>query len=66
MLQSGERLENVAAMSSALGAESRRYAARAKDLSRQALLRQWLPVIVVGGVVLALLLLRALIGRLRG
>ena len=58
VLQSGERLEAVAAMGSALGAESRRYAARAKDLSRQALLRQWLPAIVVAVVVLVLLLLR--------
>ncbi len=59
VLQSGERLEAVAAMGSTLGAESRRYAARAKDLSRQALLRQWLPAIVVAAVVLGLLLLRA-------
>ena len=59
VLQSGERLEAVAAMGSALGAESRRYAARAKDLSRQALLRQWLPAIVIAAVVIGLLLLRA-------
>ena len=64
VLQSGERLEAVAAMGSVLGAESRRYAARAKDLSRQALLRQWLPVIAVAAVVLLLLVLRAVFGRL--
>ena len=66
VLQAGEKLEAVAAMGSALGAESRRYAARAKDLSRQALLRQWLPAIVVAAVVVGLLLLRWLVGRLRG
>jgi vesicle transport protein SEC22 len=64
VLGAGERLEAVSAMSSALSSESKRYAAKAKALSRQALLRQWAPLGVVVGVVLALLWLRWLIGRL--
>ena len=65
VLGAGERLEAVSAMSGALSLESKRYAAKAKALSRQALLRQYAPLAAVLGVVLLLLLLRWLLGRLR-
>jgi len=65
VLASGERLEAVAALGSVLGAESRKYAAKARDLSRQALLRQWMPVIVFAGLALFLLLARWALGGRR-
>ncbi len=63
VLGAGERLENVSQMSSQLSAESIKYATRARALSRQALLRQWLPLGVVVAVVTALLALRWLLSR---
>lgn len=51
----GEKLDQVSEMSSRLKSESRIYAEKAKDLSRQALIRKWAPVAVVVGIVLLLL-----------
>eukprot|EP00249_Psilotum_nudum_P017748 c26471_g2_i1 orf=470-1129(+) len=54
----GEKLDQVSQMSSRLSSESRVYAAKAKDLNRQALIRKWAPAAVVIGVVLVLLWMR--------
>mmetsp|Transcript_28895 Transcript_28895/g.94464 ORF Transcript_28895/g.94464 Transcript_28895/m.94464 type:complete len:219 (-) Transcript_28895:469-1125(-) len=58
VLGQGEKLDHVSQMSSVLTAESRKYASRAQDLSRQALIRQWTPVVAVVGIVLLFLILR--------
>ncbi|KAK3278533.1 SNAP receptor [Cymbomonas tetramitiformis] len=58
VLGQGEKLENVVRMSSNLTEESKKYAGRAKDLSRQALIRKYLPFAVVLGLVLLVTLLR--------
>lgn len=58
VLGQGEQLDGMTKLSSALAAESKGYAARAKDLHRQALLRKYLPFAVIGGVVLLVLLFR--------
>lgn len=51
----GEKLDQVSQMSNRLTSESRIYAEKAKDLSRQALIRKWAPVAIVIGIVLLLL-----------
>jgi vesicle transport protein SEC22 len=66
VLGAGERLESVSAASANLRSETQRYAKKAHMLSRQALIRQWMPLIAVGGVVIALLLMRWLARRLFG
>lgn len=58
VLGQGEKLENVVRMSSNLTEESKKYAGRARDLSRQALIRKYLPIAVVVGLVLLVSLLR--------
>ena len=58
VLGQGEQLDGMTKMSSALAAESKSYAARSKDLHRQALIRKYLPFAVVGGLVLLVLLFR--------
>lgn len=57
----GEKLDQVSQMSSRLSSESRIYAHKAKDLSRQALIKKWAPVAIVLGVVLVMLLMRSYI-----
>ncbi|GIL73937.1 hypothetical protein Vretimale_5117 [Volvox reticuliferus] len=59
VLGQGEKLDSMAKMSSTLAAESKQYASRAKDLHRQALIRKYVPLAVVLGVVLLLLWLRS-------
>jgi len=54
----GEKLDQVSQMSSRLSSESRKYADKAKDLSRQAFIKKWAPVAVVLGVVFVLLWMR--------
>lgn len=54
----GEKLDQVSQMSSRLSSESRRYADKAKDLSRQAFIKKWAPVAIVLGVVFVLLWMR--------
>lgn len=54
----GEKLDQVSQLSSRLTSESRIYAEKAKDLSRQAFIRKWAPVAIVVGVVLLLLWVR--------
>lgn len=54
----GEKLDQVSQMSSRLSSESRKYADKAKDLSRQAFIKKWAPVAIVLGVVFVLLWMR--------
>mmetsp|Transcript_43578 Transcript_43578/g.70112 ORF Transcript_43578/g.70112 Transcript_43578/m.70112 type:complete len:223 (-) Transcript_43578:176-844(-) len=58
ILGQGERLEHVSSMSQTLANETRKYSSKAKDLSRQALIQKYLPIVVVLGFVLILLFLR--------
>jgi len=58
VLGQGERLDHVSRMSSNLASESKRYERRAKDLSRQALIRKYVPLAVVLGLVLLFVLLK--------
>jgi len=58
VLGQGEQLDAMAKMSSALASESKRYATRAADLRRQALLRKYVPAAAVVGVVVLVLVLR--------
>lgn len=54
----GERLDQLSQQSSRLSEESRLYATKAKELSQQALLRQWAPLIIIVVVVGLLLYFR--------
>jgi len=47
VLGQGERLDRVTQMSGQLSAESRKYAGRARDLSRQALIKKYTPLAFV-------------------
>jgi len=58
VLAQGERLDHMAQMSNTLTSESRRYASRAKDLSRQALIRKYAPWAIIAAAVLLVLLVR--------
>lgn len=58
VLEHGERLDRMTQMSDALSHESKAYSNRARDLQRQALIRKYMPLAVVGGIVLLLLLFR--------
>ena len=58
VLEQGERLDRVENMSGNLAMESKKYAKKAKDLSRQALIQKYTPIAAVIGFVLLLLLLR--------
>eukprot|EP00959_Pyramimonas_sp_CCMP1952_P387018 8110953-Pyramimonas_sp.AAC.1 len=58
VLGQGERLDHVSRMSSNLATESKMYERRAKDLSRQALIRKYIPLAIVLGLVLLFVLLR--------
>jgi len=60
ILGQGERLDHVSDMSETLRNESKKYAARAKDLSRQALIQKYAPIAIVVGFVLLLMLFRKL------
>ena len=44
VLEQGERLDRVENMSGNLAMESKKYAKKAKDLSRQALIQKYMPV----------------------
>ena len=50
VLEQGERLDRVENMSGNLAMESKKYAKKAKDLSRQALIQKYMPVIVLVGL----------------
>lgn len=65
VLGAGEKLETVSASAAQLRSESLRYAKKAQALSRQALLRKYLPFIILAAVALGLIVLRYAIGRLR-
>eukprot|EP00850_Spirogloea_muscicola_P010615 SM000063S20005 [mRNA] locus=s63:267972:269373:- [translate_table: standard] len=54
----GERLDQASQMSSKLSSEARLYASKAKDLSRQAFIKKWAPVVVVALVVLLVIFVR--------
>uniref|UniRef100_A0A7S0SF33 Longin domain-containing protein n=1 Tax=Mantoniella antarctica TaxID=81844 RepID=A0A7S0SF33_9CHLO len=58
ILGQGERIEHVSSMSQTLANETRKYSSKAKDLSRQALIQKYLPIVIVLGFVLILLFLR--------
>jgi len=58
VLGQGERLDQVTRMSNTLAMESKKYAGKARDLSRQALIRKYMPLAVVLGLVLVFILLR--------
>lgn len=51
VLEHGERLDRMTQMSNTLTAESKQYANRAKELQRQAMLRKYMPFMVVFGIV---------------
>lgn len=63
VLGQGQKLDSMTQMSSILSAESKQYASKAKDLHRQALIRKYMPLAVVIGVVLILLWLRRILYR---
>ena len=50
VLEQGERLDRVENLSGNLAMESKKYAKKAKDLSRQALIQKYMPVIVLVGL----------------
>ncbi|GBG87402.1 hypothetical protein CBR_g45459 [Chara braunii] len=54
----GEKLDHATRLSHNLKAETQQYKMKAKDLSRQALIRKWAPIGIVLVVVLLLLLIR--------
>mmetsp|Transcript_10130 Transcript_10130/g.25936 ORF Transcript_10130/g.25936 Transcript_10130/m.25936 type:complete len:218 (-) Transcript_10130:65-718(-) len=58
VLGQGERLDNMTQMSGALSDASRGYRSKAKEMERQALIRKYMPLAVVGGVVLFVLIFR--------
>jgi vesicle transport protein SEC22 len=63
VLGAGEKLESVSASAAALRSESLKYSKKARQLSRQALMRQYLPFAVLAGVCVLLLLLRWMLRR---
>lgn len=60
VLGQGEKLENVSRMSSTLSYESRKYQKNAKALSRQALIKKYMPFAIIGGVFFLVLFFRYL------
>lgn len=54
----GEKLDHVSNMSETLANETRKYSSKAKDLSRQALIQKYLPLVVVLGFVVLMLFFR--------
>mmetsp|Transcript_22031 Transcript_22031/g.61143 ORF Transcript_22031/g.61143 Transcript_22031/m.61143 type:complete len:218 (+) Transcript_22031:471-1124(+) len=58
VLGQGERLDCMTKMSSELSSASRGYQSKAKDMYRQALIRKYMPLAVIGGVVLVVLFFR--------
>merc|ERR1711934_963027 len=58
VLGQGEKLENVTRMSSTLSYESRKYQKNAKALSRQALIKKYMPFAIIGGVIFMVLFFR--------
>mmetsp|Transcript_6928 Transcript_6928/g.23830 ORF Transcript_6928/g.23830 Transcript_6928/m.23830 type:complete len:167 (-) Transcript_6928:54-554(-) len=58
VLGQGEKLENVTRMSSTLSYESRKYQKNAKALSRQALIKKYMPFAIIGGVIFVVLFFR--------
>ena len=65
VLGAGEKLESVSASAAQLRSESLRYAKKAQALSRQALIRKYLPFAILAAVGVGLIMLRYAIGRLR-
>eukprot|EP00879_Flechtneria_rotunda_P021842 GHRR01023032.1.p1 GENE.GHRR01023032.1~~GHRR01023032.1.p1 ORF type:complete len:186 (+),score=35.43 GHRR01023032.1:553-1110(+) len=61
VLGQGEKLDSMTKLSSTLAMESKAYSKGAKDLHMQALIRKYLPLAVVIGVVLLVLLFRKLL-----
>ena len=58
VLGQGEALNQMTNMSAALAAESKKYAKRSDNLHKQALLRKYMPFLVVIAVVIAVLWIR--------
>lgn len=58
VLGHGERLDKMSQMSSALSAESKKYAAKSRELYLQALVQKYLPYGVLVGVGLLVIILR--------
>jgi len=58
VLGQGEKLSDVTRMSSALSYESRKYQKNAKALSRQALIKKYMPFAIIGGVIMFVLFFR--------
>lgn len=59
VLGQGQKLDGMMQMSSLLSQESKHYSARSKDIYRQALIRKYMPIGVVVGVVLLVLWFRS-------
>lgn len=59
VLGQGEQLDNMTRKSGTLSAESKAYAVKARDLHNQALMRKYLPLAVIFGVVVLVLYLRS-------
>eukprot|EP00887_Chlorella_sp_A99_P001542 scaffold8.g1542.t1 len=58
VLGQGERLDRMTEMSNMLSQDARQFAVKAKDLYHQALIRKYLPIAVVGGVLLLVVAFR--------
>ncbi|GAB4820443.1 hypothetical protein N2152v2_007489 [Parachlorella kessleri] len=58
VLGHGERLDRMTEMSNMLSQDAKQFAVRAKDLYHQALLRKYVPLIVVGAIVVIYILTR--------
>lgn len=59
VLGQGQQLDNMSRMSSALVSESKQYSSKAKQIHQQALMRKYVPIIVVALLVLLVLWIRA-------
>ncbi|EIE22158.1 R-SNARE protein, Sec22-family [Coccomyxa subellipsoidea C-169] len=59
VLGQGERLDRMSQKSAQLTSESKQYAQRSKDLYRQALIRKYMPVAVIIGVLVFVLWVRS-------
>ena len=58
MLGQGERLDHVSTMSGTLAQESKKYAEKAKDLSRQAMVQKYMPLVLFTVLVIVVYLFR--------
>lgn len=59
VLGQGQQLDNMSRMSSALVSESKQYSSKAKQIHQQALMRKYLPIVVVALLMLLVLWIRA-------